>query len=381
MWLENAIGLNLSPGSGVCLITFAATNGNQIRKMERIVDTEKAKELKRLIGDSERIVLTCHVRPDGDAIGSTLGLMHLLRSLGKDATVIVPDKAPSNLYFLPGLKEIGVYTCHKEYCEDTVEKADLILCCDFNTPSRQDSLAPVIQNAKGKKVLIDHHQEPDDFAALTISYPDMSSTCELCFRLIAAMGLYGEVDFDCATCLLTGIITDTRNFTVNIKHSDIYEILMRLLEKGVDKEKIVREALNTRSYWSLKLEAFAISERMQIFPAHRAALITLSKADLDRFHYEKGDSEGLVNRPLEIRGVVYSIFLREDPDCIKVSARSVGNFPVSEICKQLYGGGGHLQAAGGEFYGSLDDCRKILEDHMDDFDKYLAGNMNDKLTL
>lgn len=349
--------------------------------MERIVDTEKAKELKRLIGDSERIVLTCHVRPDGDAIGSTLGLMHLLRSLGKDATVIVPDKAPSNLYFLPGLKEIGVYTCHKEYCEDTVEKADLILCCDFNTPSRQDSLAPVIQNAKGKKVLIDHHQEPDDFAALTISYPDMSSTCELCFRLIAAMGLYGEVDFDCATCLLTGIITDTRNFTVNIKHSDIYEILMRLLEKGVDKEKIVREALNTRSYWSLKLEAFAISERMQIFPAHRAALITLSKADLDRFHYEKGDSEGLVNRPLEIRGVVYSIFLREDPDCIKVSARSVGNFPVSEICKQLYGGGGHLQAAGGEFYGRLDDCRKILEDHMDDFDKYLAGNMNDKLTL
>lgn len=349
--------------------------------MERLVDTDKAKELKRLLESSERIVLTCHVRPDGDAIGSTLGLWHLLRSLGKEVTVIVPDKAPGNLSFLPGFKDIAVFTCHTDYCRTTVDDADLIICCDFNTPSRQDNLAPVIQGAKCKKVLIDHHQEPDDFADLMISYPDMSSTCELCFRLIAAMGLFGEVNPDCATCLLTGIITDTRNFTVNIKHPDIYEILMRLLDKGVDKERIVREALNTRSYWSLKLEAFAISERMQIFPSHRAAVITLSRADLEKYKYEKGDTEGLVNRPLEIKGVVYSIFMREDPDCVKVSARSVGNFPVSEICKQLYGGGGHLQAAGGEFYGSLEDCRKLLVEHMNDFDKYLAGATSEKLIM
>lgn len=349
--------------------------------MEKIVDTEKSRELKRLISDSERIVLTCHVRPDGDAIGSTLGLWHLLRSLGKEAVVVVPDKAPASLSFLPGFKEIAIFTCHTEYCRTVLEQADLILCCDFNTPSRQDSLAPVVQGAGGIKVLIDHHQEPDDFAALTISYPDMSSTCELCFRLIAAMGLFGEMSLECATCLLTGIITDTRNFTVNIKHSDIYEILMRLLEKGADKERIVKEALNTRSFWSLKLEAFALSERLQIFPAHRAALITLSKADLEKYNYEKGDTEGLVNRPLEIKGIVYSVFLREDSDCVKVSARSVGNFPVSEICKKLYGGGGHRQAAGGEFFGSLEDCRNILESHLEDFDKYLSGMTLEKLTI
>lgn len=340
--------------------------------MDKLIDSDKAKELRTLIGESERIVLTCHVRPDGDAIGSTLGLWHLLRSVGKEACVVVPDKAPVSLSFLPGFKEIGVYTCHPEFCRKTVEEADMIICCDFNTPSRQDSLAPLIQGAHCRKVLIDHHQEPDNFTDLMISYPDMSSTCELVFRLIAAMGYYSDVNLDCATSLLTGIITDTRNFTVNCKHPDLYEILMRLLEKGVDKEKIVKYALGTRSYWSLKLEAYALSDKLEIFPQHRAAVITLSKEDLDRFHYERGDTEGLVNRPLEIKGMAYSIFMREDFDCIKVSARSCDNFPVSEICKDLYGGGGHIQAAGGEFYGTLEDCRKLLVDSMGKYDKYLA---------
>lgn len=339
--------------------------------MDKLIDTDKARDLRHYIEESERVVLTCHVRPDGDAIGSTLGLWHLLLSLGKEAFVIVPDKAPVSLSFLPGFKEIGIFTCHPDYCVKTVGEADLIICCDFNTPSRQDSLAPLIQGAHCRKVLIDHHQEPDNFADLMISYPDMSSTCELVFRLIAAMGLYSDVSLDCATCILTGIITDTRNFTVNCKHPDIYEILMRLLEKGVDKERIVKESLNTRSFWSLKLEAFALSERLEIFQQHKFALTTLSKADLDRFHYEKGDTEGLVNRPLEIKGMVYSIFMREDSDCVKVSARSCDNFPVSEICKDLYGGGGHLQAAGGEFYGTLEACRKLLIDNMGKYDKYL----------
>lgn len=339
--------------------------------MDRLIDIQKAKEFLRLIKNSAKIVLTCHVRPDGDAIGSTLGLWHLLRALGKDATVIAPDKAPNNLAFLPGFKEIAVYTSHKEFCESTVGACDLIICCDFNTPSRQDELAPLIQGANCVKVLIDHHTEPDNFAELTFSYPKMSSTCELVFRIICAMGLYDKVDRDCATCLLTGIITDTRNFTVNIHYPDIYDILMRLLAKDVNKEMIVKEALNTRSLNSLRLEAFAISQKMEIFPEHRCALITLDREELKRFSYEKGDSEGLVNRPLEVRGLVYSIFMREDPDCVKISGRSCDDFPVSEICKKLYGGGGHLQAAGAEFHGSLEECRKILVSNMAEFDHYL----------
>ena len=339
--------------------------------MNKLIDSHKAKELLSLIKESDRIILTCHVRPDGDAIGSTLGLWHLLKEMGKQPTVVVPDKPPVNLSFLPGFKEIAVYTSHKEFCERTIEESQLIICCDFNTPSRQDSLAPAIQSAKGIKVLVDHHTEPDTFAEYIFSYPKMSSTCELVFRLIAAMGLYDKMDSACATCILTGIITDTRNFTVNIHYPDIYDILMRLLEKDVDKDKIVKEALNTRSLNSLKLEAYAISNKMELFPDHKCALITLDKEELKKYSYEKGDTEGLVNRPLEIRGLIYSIFMREDPDCVKISARSCEDFPVSEICKILYGGGGHIQAAGAEFHGTLHDCKKILIEHMKDFDKYL----------
>lgn len=339
--------------------------------MDKLIDNNKAKELHQLLNESEKVVLTCHVRPDGDAIGSTLGLWHLLRKLGKEPCVIVPDKPPVSLSFLPGFKEIAVYTNHKEFCEKTVEDSQLIICCDFNTPSRQDNLAPLIQSAQCKKVLIDHHTEPGEFTDLVFSYPRMSSTCELVFRIIAAMGLYDKVDVDCATCLLTGIITDTRNFTVNINNPDIYDILMRLLEKDVDKDRIIKEALNTRSLNSLKLEAYALSQKMEIFPEHKCSLITLNKEELKKFSYERGDTEGLVNRPLEVRGMIYSIFMREDPDCVKISARSCEDFPVSEICKSLYGGGGHLQAAGAEFHGSLEDCKKKFISHLADFDKFL----------
>lgn len=342
--------------------------------MDKIVDREKAKEFLRFIRESERIVLTCHVRPDGDAIGSTLSLWHLLKNLGKDPIVVLPDKAPNNLSFLPGFKEMAVFTSHKEYCEDTVSKSDLIVCCDFNTPSRQDELAPLIQSANCRKVLIDHHTDPDKFTDLIFSYPKMSSTCELVFRIIAAMGLYDRVNKDCATCLLTGIITDTRNFTVNINYPDIYDILMRLLEKDVDKNRIVKEALETRTLNSLRLEAYAISQKMEVFSEHKCALITLDKEELRQFDYEKGDTEGLVNRPLEVKGMIYSIFMREDPDCVKISARSCENFPVSEICKDLYGGGGHIQAAGGEFHGDLEECKKIFLENINKYDKYLKIN-------
>lgn len=320
---------------------------------------------------SKKIVLTCHVRPDGDALGSSLGLMHLFTTLGKEAKVVIPDQAPKTLAFMPGFKDLAVFTKHDPYCARLVSEADLIVCCDFNKPSRQDQMADLIQSVTCTKVLIDHHQDPEYFADLTFSYPDMSSTCELVFRIIAAMGLYQDIDKACADCLLTGMITDTRNFTVNVKHPDIYEIMMRLIERGADKEKIVREALLTKSLASVKIQAYAISECMEILEQHRCAIVTLDKEALQRFHYEKGDTEGLVNIPLEIRGMASSFFLREDPEFIRISARSIDGYPVSKICEDLYGGGGHLQAAGGEFVGSLEECKRMLIDSLPSYDKYL----------
>lgn len=324
-----------------------------------------------IIDNSTKVVLTCHVRPDGDALGSTLGLAHLLKSIGKEATVIVPDQPPKTLNFMPGFREIAVFTRHDPYCQRLVGEADLIICCDFNKPSRQDQLETVIQNAECTKVMIDHHEDPDYFADLTFSYPDMSSTCELVFRIIAAMGYYQELNLEASECLLTGIITDTRNFSVNVKDLEIYEILMKLLEKGVDKNKIVKLALNTRSLSSLKIEAFALSEKLEILERHKAAIIALDKETLAKFHYEKGDTEGLVNKPLEVRGMISSFFLREDPEYIRISARSEGGFPVSKVCEDLFGGGGHLQAAGGEFYGTLQECRQLLIDFLPNYDKYI----------
>lgn len=339
--------------------------------MKQMLVQEDVKRFLRIIDKSKKIVLTCHVRPDGDALGSTMGLAHLFHTLGKEATVIVPDQPPKTLSFMPGFKDLAIYTKHDPYCQRLTSEADLIICCDFNKPSRQDQLEPLIQKAECTKVLIDHHEDPDYFADLTFSYPDMSSTCELVFRIVAAMGLYQEVLKESAECLLTGIITDTRNFSVNVKELDLYEILMKLLEKGVDKDRIVKLALNTRSLSSLKIQAYAISECMEILEKHRASIITLNKETLKKFHYEKGDTEGLVNLPLEIRGMVSSFFLREDQEYIRVSARSQDDFPVSKVCEDLFNGGGHLQAAGGEFYGSLEDCRKLLINSIGNYDQFL----------
>lgn len=327
------------------------------------------------ISESDCIVLTCHVRPDGDAIGSTLGLFHLLKTIGKRATVVTPDMPPRSLAFLPGFKEISVFTRHEDYCRRVISEADLIICCDFNQPSRQDALGPVVSSSCAKKVLVDHHQDPDSFCDLSFSFPDMSSTCELMFRIIAAMGYYLEMDLSSATCICTGMVTDTRNFSVNCKNPDIYEVLMRLLDKGVDKNLIVREALLERSLSSLRLQSYALSEKLEIFESTRAAVITINSAELKRFNYERGDTEGLVNMPLNVRGIISSFFLREDDDCIKVSARSIEDFPVSEICKELFGGGGHRQAAGAEYYGTLDDCRKILVDSLSRYKKYLPSKL------
>ena len=339
--------------------------------MNNIFDSDSVKKLRTLIEKNDKIVLTCHMRPDGDAIGSTLGLWHLLRGLGKNATVVIPDRVPRSLQFLPGVSEIAVYTQHDPYCKRIVDEADLIIMCDFNTATRQGELTPLIQEATCDKVLIDHHKDPDIPCTVMFSYPQMSSTCELVFRLIAALGLYADLDRNGATCLLTGLITDTQNFTVNCNNPEVYEIMMRLLEKDVDKKQIVDEAIKSCTYDSLRLNAFAILERLEIFDRHKCALITLSKEDLEKYDYQKGDTEGLVNEPLNIRGMVYSVFMREDRDCIKVSTRSKHDFPVCDICKDLFNGGGHQMAAGGEFYGTLQECRQIFLDHMADYDKFL----------
>lgn len=336
-------------------------------------DAKSIKQLQEMLEESVSIVLTCHVRPDGDAIGSTLGLCHLLRSLGKKATVVTPDLAPRSLAFLPGMRDVVAYTKYPEFASRLIGEADLIVCCDFNKPSRQEMMEPVVSASKAKKILIDHHLDPDGFAELCFSFPKMSSTCELVFRLICALGLYEEMNLDSATCLTAGLITDTRNFSVNCSDPEIYTVLIKLLEKGVDKPYLVRQTLELKTLDCLRLQVYALDRKLEIFMPRHAAVITLDKSELEEYNYQKGDTEGLVNIPLQVNGIEYSFFLREDDDCVKVSARSINNFPVNKMCEDLFGGGGHVMAAGGEFKGTLEEARQKLIEAMPAYSCYLKN--------
>lgn len=328
--------------------------------LKRVISDEQVRELKQMFVSAHNVVITCHVSPDGDAIGSSLGLMHILRKWGKQAHVVTPDLLPPSLTFLPGVKDIVVYTRQELLAKRLVEEADLIVCLDFNSLYRIDRFAPTIEAAKAPKVLIDHHLDPEDFTDLQISFPQMSSTCELLFHAIYFMGLRRYMSRWSAMCLYTGMMTDTGNFTYNSNNPDIYIIIAELLRFGIDKDNIYNVAINTFSADRIRLMGYALSQKMELFPEVGGALIVLDHEELTKYHYQRGDTESLVNRPLSIPGIYWSIFLRDDVEYIKVSARSTGDFAVNCYCEQYFGGGGHKNAAGGEFRGSLEDAKKLV---------------------
>ena len=334
--------------------------------IKRVINEEQTKKLKQLIADAKNIVITCHMSPDGDAVGSSLGLMHVLRTMGKYTSVVTPDMVPVSLNFLPGVKSIVVYTRQELLAKQLVKEADLIICLDFNALYRIDRFAPVIGQAKATKVMIDHHLDPENFTDLCISYPHMSSTCELLYNAIVLTGMKRFLNYNSATCIYTGMMTDTGNFTYNSNNSDLYIIIAELLKYGIDKDYIYNTAMNTFSADRLRLMGYAMSEKMEVFPEVGGAIIELTREELYRFNYQKSDTESLVNKPLSIPGIYWSIFLREDADYIKVSARSTGDFAVNGYCEQYFSGGGHKNAAGGEFIGTIEDARKqvlqIVED-------------------
>ena len=336
-----------------------------------IIDDRVIERLRALINGVQRIAITCHKSPDGDALGSTLALCHVLRRLGKDATVVTPDMAPKALEFIPGLRDLVVFTKHEVRARRILTEAQAIFCLDFNSLHRIDRLGEIIEPLSTTRVLIDHHLDPEDAFDLSISFPEASSTCELVFRVLMQMGLLRMMDRQAASCLYVGLLTDTGGFAYSCDNPEFYEIISSILRRRIDRVNLYNKAMNTFSADSLRLQGFAISEKMQLFPDQGAALIVLDKSDLDRFNYNRGDTETLVNKPLAIPGIYWSVFLREDADRIKVSCRSQGDFSVSDICSRYFNGGGHENAAGGEFYGTIDEAvqafHQVLADLFPDF--------------
>jgi phosphoesterase RecJ-like protein len=321
---------------------------------------------------ANKIVIVSHVSPDGDAIGSSLGLWHFFTSQDKNAYVIVPNVFPDFLKWMPGSKDILIYNRYKEFADRLIAEADIICCLDFNTLSRIENMAGSVEASSARKILIDHHLYPDDFCSVVISHPEISSTSELVFRLICRMGYFSDISREAAECIYTGMMTDTGGFSFNSNHPEIYFIIGELLSKGIDKDEIYRKVYNTYSECRLRLMGYVLT-RMKVYGECHSALLTLTVEEQNRFDYVKGDSEGFVNIPLSIKGVRLSCFLREDmeKDLIKISLRSVGDFPCNKVAAGYFNGGGHLNASGGEFHGTMEGAVARFEEALKAFEPLL----------
>lgn len=327
--------------------------------------------LRRWIEENEVFVLTCHTGPDGDAIGSTLGLANYLKELGKEAVVIVPDAYPDFLAWMSGSQEILRYDKHREKADLMIGMSDVIFAMDYNSLSRVDDMGDSIAKSKARKVLVDHHLMPDSFCDLNFSFPQLSSTCEVVFRLIVAMGGYELLTKAACECIYGGIMTDTGNLSYGPCGEELYAIVSMLMQKDINKDRIYNKVYNNYSEGRLRLMGYVLYKKMRVFPEYHTALITLTREEMKRFNFNKGDTEGLVNIPLQMKGIYFSAFLREDTDkdLIRVSLRSQGTFACNKFAAQYFSGGGHLNASGGQYDGSLKDACVLFERALDEFCK------------
>jgi phosphoesterase RecJ-like protein len=314
-----------------------------------------------LLDKYDKIVIVTHVSPDGDAIGSSLGLYQYLNDSGCEVMVITPNSFPDFLKWMKGATDILNYEKYPDYAERLISDAEIIFCLDFNDPKRIQGLGSIVEASAAKKVLIDHHLDPADFCDITISYPNISSTSELVFRLICRMGDFDAISREGAEAIYAGMMTDTGGFTYNSNSEEIYYIIGQLLRKGIDKDRIYANVYHNYSPDRFRMLGFILLNKMKIFPEYNTALIWISKEELSSFNAKKGDTEGFVNMPLSIQRIMFSVFMREDDNMIKISFRSTGNFPCNTFASRYFGGGGHLNASGGEYYGTLADALSLFE--------------------
>ena len=332
------------------------------------------------IQNATTIAIFTHQSPDGDAMGSSLAMWHLVRSLGKQAQVIVPNAFPDFLAWMPGAKEVLLYDTQTTQANTFIESAELVICTDFNDPKRIGELGDKMLSLTCPKVMIDHHLHPTDFADAMISVPEASSTCEVVLDFINNVA-QEQLNLSIATALYTGLMTDTGNFSYNSNRPQIYGMIAQLIAAGVDKDAIYDAVFNQYSVDRVKLVGYCLYQKMRVFPEYHTALIYLNRKELYRFNFQKGDAEGIVNIPLQSKDIYYSVFMREDkatPDemaknnglktKIKLSFRSQGNRPVNVFAQEVFAGGGHANAAGGEYYGTLPEA---VQRFLDNYTKYL----------
>jgi phosphoesterase RecJ-like protein len=295
----------------------------------------------------QQIVITTHQGPDGDAMGSSLALYHFLKKMGQCPVVITPNDYPEFLHWLPGNDTVVNFMRQKSQAEALICGAKYIFCMDFNHLKRTADMMRLLYQSKATLVLIDHHPEPDLPAEFLFSDPKASSTCELLYRL---MKQWNDrlIDRDVATCLYTGLMTDTGNFCYGSTNAQSFVMASELMGYEIDRLRIYAKVYSDYSEDRMRLMGYCLNEKMEVLPAYRTALIGLNLEEQERYRFAVGDSEGFVNLPLSISGMRFSAFFLEKEDKVKMSFRSTGNFSVNDFARKHFGGGGHLNAAGGD---------------------------------
>ncbi len=314
-----------------------------------------------VIAEPQTVLITTHQNPDADAMGSSLGLAGYLRKKGHRVTVVTPTDYGQNLYWLSGNEEVIAFD---EKVRITVnqlfDEADVIFCLDFSSLDRIRDLAPLVRQSRARKVLIDHHLEPESFAELALWDPTAAATAELVFRLIVALGDKALIDVPIAECLYSGLMTDTGSFRHSNTTGDVHRMAAELVDLKIDVSSIHRRIFDNVSIDKFRLLGYVLNEKLNVLPEYRFAYITLTDAELKQYRSKTGDTEGMVNYALSVEGVVMAAILIDRVDEIRISFRSIGDFSVRELSNKHFNGGGHRNAAGGRSKLSLAETEQKL---------------------
>jgi phosphoesterase RecJ-like protein len=325
--------------------------------------------VEKLLASAQKVIIVGHKNPDGDAVGSCLGLSFFLKSLGHITTVIMPNDFPDFLKWLPGVEEIIVHEREREKSTELINSSDLVFTLDFNSLDRVGGeLQTVLENCSAKFVMIDHHQQPADYAVATYSDVKMSSTSEMVFHFMDALGQTEKLSKEIAVNLYTGIMTDTGSFRFSSTTPTTHRVAAKLIEAGAESAIVNQNVYDTNSPERMKLLGVALNN-LVILPELYTAYITLTQKELDDHNFKKGDTEGFVNYALSVKGVVFAVIFIENKQesIVKISFRSKGNFSVNDFARNHYSGGGHINAAGGK---SSQDLNKTINEFISILPRY-----------
>ncbi|CAA9197726.1 Bifunctional oligoribonuclease and PAP phosphatase NrnA [Flavobacterium bizetiae] len=318
--------------------------------------------IQLLLATPKKIAIIPHRGPDGDAMGSTLGLYHFLLKNNHQPTVIAPNDFPDFLAWLPGSETVKIFEKDTENCTKILEEAELIFTLDFNAFHRTGEMEHTLAKLTAPFIMIDHHQKPDDYAAYMYSDTSFGSTCEMVYNFISFLGKKEDLDKTIATCIYTGILTDSGSFRFPGTTGNTHRIIAELIDLGVENTQIPVLLFDNSSYSRLQLLGRAL-QNMKVLEEHKTSYTTLTQAELDSFDYVKGDTEGIVNYGLSIKGIVFTAIFIENKDekIIKISFRSQGGFDVNQFARDHFNGGGHSNAAGGRSDVSMEETVKKFE--------------------